>query len=268
MNEINFIGSVWKQNCDDELKVLEKTDKKQGTAYLYRCQFQKYPCEILAQKSDIEKGKVANYLYPSIFNKGYMGIGKYNYKKYKGVYKIWYNILSRCYKLISVNYIRYGAKGVIVCDEWLNFQNFCQWYLDNSKWNINNYILEVDKDILLYTNHLKIKIYSPDTCLLIPMELNSYLAGDCLECGIENRNNKFRARICLNKKQIALGTFNTFKEAKEVYAKEKKKYWFEEVNKFKLPNYLKETLLKYDFSWSWIWENMTEEEIREKYYTK
>lgn len=41
MNEINFIGSVWKQNCDDELKVLEKTDKKQGTAYLYRYLFVK-----------------------------------------------------------------------------------------------------------------------------------------------------------------------------------------------------------------------------------
>ena len=81
-------------------------------------------------------------------------------------------------------------------------------------------------------------------------------------------NGKYFSNITRNSKRITLGTFNTFKEAKEVYAKKKQEFWIEEINKYNLPNDLKEILLQYDFSWSWLLNNMTEEEIREKYYTK
>ena len=36
----NFIGSIWKQNCGDYLKVLEKSNIKSGTNFYYNCQFQ------------------------------------------------------------------------------------------------------------------------------------------------------------------------------------------------------------------------------------
>ena len=93
-----------------------------------------------------------------------------------------------------------------------------------------------------------------------------FLAGDNCKVGVNIYRSRYFSKLSNNKRYFNLGTFDTFKEAKLAYAKKKYEIWIEEINKYKIPNYLKETLLKYDFSWSWIWENMTEEEIREKYY--
>ena len=100
---------------------------------------------------------------------------------------------------------------------------------------------------------MEVKIYSPETCLLIPMELNSYLAGDNKKTGIYlTKSRKYQSKIRKNNISYTLGTFDTFKEAKEVYAKKKQEFWLEEINKYNLPNDLKEILLKYDFSWYWL----------------
>lgn len=40
-------------------------------------------------------------------------------------YRTWQNIKSRCYNKNRKDYLAYGAKGITVCDEWLNsFPNF------------------------------------------------------------------------------------------------------------------------------------------------
>lgn len=45
--------------------------------------------------------------------------------------KEWYNsyrsMMSRCYNKNSANYKYYGGKGIGVCDEWHNFDNFDRW---------------------------------------------------------------------------------------------------------------------------------------------
>lgn len=45
--------------------------------------------------------------------------------------KQWYNsyrsMMSRCYNEKSANYKYYGGKGVGVCDEWHDFDNFDKW---------------------------------------------------------------------------------------------------------------------------------------------
>lgn len=63
----DIINKIFKQNCGDELQVLEKTDKKQGQISLYRCKFLNYPCEVYKSKSEILRGTVINKLYPSLF---------------------------------------------------------------------------------------------------------------------------------------------------------------------------------------------------------
>jgi hypothetical protein len=36
---------------------------------------------------------------------------------------------ARCYKKSKTDYKWYGAKGIIVCEEWLSdFMNFYNWY--------------------------------------------------------------------------------------------------------------------------------------------
>ena len=37
----------------------------------------------------------------------------------------------RCYNLEDKKYYRYGGRGISICDEWLNFDNFAKWSLNN-----------------------------------------------------------------------------------------------------------------------------------------
>lgn len=39
-------------------------------------------------------------------------------------YKAWRNMLSRCYNPHSSKFYLYGGKGITVCDQWHNFENF------------------------------------------------------------------------------------------------------------------------------------------------
>lgn len=56
-----FIGNKFLQKCGDELFVLEETNQRAPYgAKLFRCQFQKYPCEVLVPKSDIKRGNISN----------------------------------------------------------------------------------------------------------------------------------------------------------------------------------------------------------------
>ena len=48
------------------------------------------------------------------------------------LYSVWAGIKTRCYNKKAANYKYYGAKGVIMCDEWkANFMPFYKWCLDN-----------------------------------------------------------------------------------------------------------------------------------------
>lgn len=260
-------GKVLKSNsCDDFLVIEELIINKRNYC---KIRFINYPYENIFQRSCVLRGEVFNPLYPSVYNKGYLGIGKYNYKYCPKYYDMWIGMFKRCYNTNNNMYKYYGAKGIIVDKSFYNFQDFCSWFENQSSWNINNYDLVVDKDIKSIINKNNNKVYSEDTCLVIPFILNLFLSGDGIKMGVFLRNNgKYFSNITRNSKRITLGTFDTFKEAKEVYAKKKQEFWIEEVNKFDLPNNLREILLQYDFSWSWLLNNMTEEEIREKYYTK
>lgn len=60
MVEEGFIRQEFLQHCGDILKVLKKSDKKQGTNTLYECEFQKYPCKVFVVKKSILKGQVLN----------------------------------------------------------------------------------------------------------------------------------------------------------------------------------------------------------------
>lgn len=87
-------------------------------------------------------------------------VGKFTRRKYsvvnKDIYMAYKGMVHRCYSVNSKIYQVYGAKGVIVCDEWLNdYESFLHWSLNNG-WAKG---LQLDKDILGDG-----KLYSPQTC--------------------------------------------------------------------------------------------------------
>lgn len=48
------------------------------------------------------------------------------------LYRIWCNMKNRCYNAKVKSYADYGARGIVVCDEWLySFEVFRDWSLAN-----------------------------------------------------------------------------------------------------------------------------------------
>lgn len=47
------------------------------------------------------------------------------------IYNIWSKMLSRCEKKYETSYLRYGGKGITVCEEWKDFTNFYNWAINN-----------------------------------------------------------------------------------------------------------------------------------------
>ncbi|EGU29177.1 hypothetical protein VII00023_17924 [Vibrio ichthyoenteri ATCC 700023] len=92
-------------------------------------------------------------------------------------YRVWHSMLTRCYKLKS---------GAVVCNEWKLFSRFVTWYERQSEalsaigYDICK--LELDKD-LKCIDGLE---YSPQTCALLPSELNAFLANS----GIQSSKTK------------------------------------------------------------------------------
>lgn len=54
-----------------------------------------------------------------------------NNPNYERIKNIWYCMKLRCYDKTRDAYRWYGAKGIKICDEWFDFNNFIDWALKN-----------------------------------------------------------------------------------------------------------------------------------------
>lgn len=176
---------------------------------------------------EFKQGKIKCPYEPRVCGIGYIGEGIYK-SRVNGIknrsYDVWKNILERCYDE-SHRYKHLSYIDCIVCDEWLNYQNFAEWY-DMNYYEVDGEIMHVDKDILFKNNNL----YSPDTCIFVPQRINSlFIKADAsrgdLPVGVHMKNNKFIAQSN-NYEKIHLGVFDTIEEAFQAY-----KYYKEELIK-------------------------------------
>lgn len=78
---------------------------------------------------------------------------KYDMKARKRLNNIWNSMKRRCYNETDISYKNYGAKGICVCDEWMFFDNFYEWSMNNG------YKEELSIDRINGN-----KNYSPDNC--------------------------------------------------------------------------------------------------------
>lgn len=196
--------------------------------------------EYHTQYRKFKEGRLVNYNTPSFLGKGYRGYGSYRTRNNNiktDEYIKWNAMLTRCYSekfSERKNYLE-----CVVCDDWLNFQNFAKWYNEH-KYNLpGNERLELDKDIKCKNN----KIYSPETCLLIPKRLNSIILNRrndrgnyCL--GVTYRENlgKYVASCNTNKSSSHLGVYNTELDAFNEYKKAKEQEILRILDTYK--NYL------------------------------
>jgi hypothetical protein len=97
-------------------------------------------------------------------------------------------MILRCYNEDTKAYKNYGAKGVTVCDEWLNsFDAFVSWC------EANGYSEELvlDKDILSDKLGISPKVYSPETCQFITEKENrEYMLANTLRQAVASYNKQ------------------------------------------------------------------------------
>lgn len=162
-------------------------------------------------------------------------------------------MMHRCYDKKDVSYKYYGAKGVIVCEEWINsYQSFLDWSLVNG-WQKG---LQIDKD--KKGNGL---LYSPLTCCWLTPSENMRHTGKSvkflidgnkinlidisIQSGIERRAITKRLKLGWSQERAitekihssTLVNFGAFKDGKLIYrfktvheaiaalGGDKKRYW-------------------------------------------
>lgn len=136
----------------------------------------------------------------------------------KLLYRRWAHIKERCLSPKSKDYHKYGAKGITICQEWLNYLVFKEWALRNG------YRDELTIDRIEGT-----KGYSPDNCRWVGHYVQNINKKDFLKnstgfTGVrltKNKLNPFAAAISIDKKIRTLGYFKTPEEASAVYEKAK-----------------------------------------------
>jgi hypothetical protein len=160
---------------------------------------------------------------------GYYGEGIYIAKlngKHTPEYRDWSCMLKRCYCTLDS---KRSYFDVDVCSEWYNFQNFATWCTKQPNFNKEGWRL--DKDLLGSLNGDK--LYSPDTCVYLPVEINNFIKTrrmNNLPLGVDtverNGTIKYRSQGREDGKTIRFGLYDTISEAflqyknhKELHAK-------------------------------------------------
>ena len=187
--------------------------------------------------SSLRKGSVKNPLFPSVYGKGYIGVGMYNSRNVR-VYHLWKAMLSRCYSEIRLK-TRPTYKSAEVCEGWLNFQNFAEWCYSQKFFKVEDNSgksYHLDKDILVKGN----KVYSPETCCFVPHEINALVLKSAktrgeLPIGVSTNSwsEGFVAYINKGVKKLALGNFKTIEDAFSAYSGAKESYVKEIADKWR-----------------------------------
>ena len=113
--------------------------------------------------------------------------------------------------------------NVSISDDFLDFDTYLEWAKEQIGFNTyddGGLLYHIDKDLLSEPYNL---IYSKDTCLFIPLELNLMCKpnrNSSLKKGVQflkGRNKPYRAYINIDGKSTGLGYYYTEDEANERY---------------------------------------------------
>lgn len=197
--------------------------------------------------SNFQRGQVKNPFDKTICNVGYIGDGEYltgTARKHTVEYQNWTCMIRRCYdETLKERYSAY-FRDCVVCDEWHNFQMFAKWYNDNI-YQVGSERMHIDKDILIKGN----KLYSPDTCLIVPQRINMLFLKKPNKYGLPNgikpiANGRYSSQYCGKH----IGNFDTLKQAVIAHDKEKQKAIIDIANEYreKIPSKLYNALMNWE----------------------
>ncbi len=97
------------------------------------------------------------------------------------IYSKWIGMKSRCFNQKMRSYKDYGERGITICEEWLDFDNFYKWSLENGY--KDGYSIE-RKDVN--------GNYCPNNCCWIPLENQAKNKRNTLYIEINNERKRLK----------------------------------------------------------------------------
>ena len=238
LNNISYkdcVGKVCKSKSSGDFKIIKYNNAKN-----VEIQFLNTGYKMIVALDNVRTGLIKDPYSPSVYGVGVSG-AKYP-TKINGVltkeYVLWKSMLQRCYndtyKKKNPTY-----EGCEVGDNFKSYEYFYEWCqkqigFGNEDWHL-------DKDLLIKGN----KIYSENTCVFLPREINQLLVKSTASRGEHligvnwcKTKKAFKAQVCKNKgKQEHLGyfkteleAFNAYKLAKEAFVKEQASKWKDKID--------------------------------------
>jgi hypothetical protein len=121
------------------------------------------------------------------------------------LYGLWGSMKDRCSNHKSHSYSDYGGRGITVCQEWLQYEPFSNWALNNG-YKVG---LEIDRA----DNN---KGYSPENCRWVTRNINARnvrstkgSSSQYVGVSFDSRRNRWEAAITVNCAKKLIGRFTT-----------------------------------------------------------
>lgn len=127
--------------------------------------------------------------------------GQYKHK----LYYVWQNMIQRCSNPNNKKYRLYGAAGIKVCDEWLNFKGFRQDMANSYKPGLSLDRIDSNGN------------YNLNNCRWTTALVQALNRPNAKGYTYNSKNGKFIAQIGINYKNVFLGYYDTAEEARAVY---------------------------------------------------
>ena len=225
------VGKVCKSLNSGDFKIVKYNNNRNVEVQFVTTGYRK-----VAEMKEVRNGSVKDPYSPSVCGVGMLGI------KYlitiNGIitkeYNLWYSMLRRCYSDSSKKR-QPTYTGCEASENFKSYEYFYEWCNKQIGFGVDGF--ELDKDLLIKGN----KVYSEDSCVFIPKEINILLTkresmrGEHLIGVYWNKTNKaFVAMVSKNKRKSEwIGSFKTELEAFNAYKKAKEAFIKEQANKFK-----------------------------------
>ena len=168
LNNVSYkdcVGKVCKSKSSGDFKILKYNNVRNVEIQFINTGYRK-----VAEMKEVRNGGIKDPYAPSVYGFGVLGT-KY-LASINGVqtkeYKLWCCMLVRCYS-DSFKKKQPTYEGCEVSENFKSYEYFYEWC--NKQIGFGNKDWHLDKDLLIKGN----KVYSENTCVFLPKEVNSLL---------------------------------------------------------------------------------------------